>query len=116
MVDDAAFELDEAEQALRQLGTLALSDRDWQTVAPALDALTAAVTAGDARAIQRATGRLAVLLAVREPRRIRPAATAEGPPADDVLYRVNELVDVIVVKRREAAGAERGDTEGRRDA
>lgn len=128
MVDDTAFALAEAEHALRQLATLRLPDRDWHAVAPALDVLTAALTAGDAFALQQATVRLAVLLAVREPARIRPTPAGAHPPTDDVLYRVNALVDVIVVRRQEAAGtepggqADRGDhgdgdgTEGRRDA
>jgi hypothetical protein len=115
MVDDTAFALEEAEHALRQLATWALPERDWHAVAPALDVLTSALTAGDPRALQQATGRLAVLLAIREPARIRPAAAGTQPPPNDVLYRINALVDVIVVRRREASGTGRDDQDERRD-
>ena len=113
MADDRAFALEEAEHALRQLGASTLDPRDWDGSRSLLDALRAAITAGDTDAVQRATGQLAVLLAVRQPPRIRGAADdaddaddGEGHAPQEVLERINELVHAIVVRRDDdAAGA-----------
>lgn len=103
--DDREFALEEAEHAMRQLADSALDARDWDESADLLDALHVAIATGDADAIHRATGRVAVLLAVRQPPRIQAReADGEERAPEDVLERINELVHAVVVRRDEDAG------------